>query len=590
MIKKAVRPSVFNPFEPVEHALLSIDFLTQMTDSAFDDLPYGFVSPLHNPPYAEHGRIDDAELVASWYEGLSCAREMSGTSKGADVEESLHRQLVGSGWDAASGFRFPVSRPWSSGAVYVLLSEQAVVLSALNRALKVDPKDKAAERRASELVRGLRSGVLVRGTRFTAWGEVPIEEAVYGFPSDVIQPGAGFDPAVGTGYSDWILRYSVLIEPLVQRYVQVKDEVALDLALGLANALTTLSHFFTHRNEFAGHVHSALWTATGLAKLGRVTGQDRYVAKAKGLYDFVRRSTSAFGWMPAYMQWQLIADERCEACGIADMMLCALELVDCGFPEYWDDVHRFWRNHLAQSQITETAFMTASAEKHKDTESRTYRRIRERIRGGFSGCTAPNCVSLARYRAIAPCCSASAPKAMLAAWRRTAEFARGNLIVNFPVNYENEVAKITVGYPNNGFVRLKLKKACRVIIRVFPWMPAPHEGTIDGRPAGLERRDDQISFPSSEKGTVLEFRHDVKMRRVMENVMGLDFFGLWRGPDMVDILPHGFGLRLYQRAADLSFDPPTSFGEGLSRAETTPVIEPVHSKETRLNRRKAPRS
>lgn len=242
-------------------------------------------------------------------------------------------------------------------------------------------------------------------------------------------------------------------------------------------------------------------------------------------------------------------------------------------------------------QVVDTAFIErASGSKHKDTDQRTYKRIAERIKGGFLGCTTPNSVSLARYRGIAPCCSASAPKAMLKTWRRTAEFLRGNLIVNFPVNYEDANAKITVGYPNSGFVRVKLKKACRVIIRVFPWMPAPHEGTVDGRPAGLERRDDQVSFPPSEKGAVLEFKHDVKMRRVMENVMGLDFFGLWRGPDMVDILPHGFGLRLYQRAADTPFEAPTNLGEGLTKAITEPLLEPLSSKETRLNRRKAPRS
>ena len=590
MIQKAVKPSDFKSFDPLEHASLSIDFLTQMTDSALGSLPYGFVSPLHNPPYAEHGRIDDAELIASWYEGLSCAREVLGTSKGADVEEALYGQLVDTGWDAESGLRFPVRRAWSGPTDYCVLSEMAIVLSALNRALEVDAKDKKAEKRAAGLVQGLRKLVIEHTHRAVGIGEFPLDEPCYSFQNDVYILGKGFDNAFGTSHADWVLRYSVLIEPLVTRSLVAKDAVALELAVGLANSITSLSHYFTNRNEFSGHVHSAMWTATGLAKLGRVASQDKYVAKAKGLYDFVRRSASAFGWVPEYMQWQLIADERCEACCIKDMMQCALELVDCGFPEYWDDVHRFWRNHLAESQIMETDFLPKSSDKNKDTEQRTYKNIADKIKGGVSGCTAPNSVSLARYRSISPCCSASAPQAMLSAWRRAAEFSRGNLTVNFPVDFENQTAKVTVGYPNTGYVRIKLKKPCRVIVRVFPWMPAPHEGTIDGRPAGLERRDDQVSFPAAEKGAVLEFKHELKMRRVMENVMGLDFFGLWRGPDMVDILPHGFGVRLYQRVQGAPFDVPTSFGEGLTRAETEPIVEPANPKETRLNRRKAPRS
>lgn len=593
MIKKAVRPSSFKSFEPLEHAMHAIDFLSQMTDPALNYLPYGFVSPMHVPPYAEHGRIDDAELVASWYMGLSCAREMLGTNKGADVEEALYQQLVEDGWDSKSRLRFPAKRAWSAEEeeVYCLLSECAVVLSALNRALEVNKEDKVAERRAAGLVQGLKNQAVGHRMRFTGLGKFAIEEQpCFSFSSDVYVLGKGLDAAVGTGFSDWVLRYSVLIDPLVQRYVLVKDVDALELATGLANFIVSHSHFFTVRTEFSGHVNSALQTAIGLAKLGRVTGQDKYVAKAKGLYDFIRRSTSAFGWVPEYMKWQLIADERCEACCTGNMMICAIELVDCGFPEYWDDVHRFWRNHLSQSQVTETSFIEQDSCEHNDTEQRTYKRIAERVRGGFSGCTTPNSVSLARYRGIAPSCSATAPQAMLKAWRRTSEFLRGNLVVNFPVNYEDANAKITVGYPNKGFIRVKLKRPCRVIVRVFPWMPSPHEGTVDGRPAGLERRDDQVSFPTVEKGSVLEFRHDVKMRRVMENVMGLDFFGLWRGPEMVDILPHGFGLRLYQRAADTPFEAPANLGEGLTKAITEPTLEPLSFKETRLNRRKAPRN
>ena len=590
MTQKAVRPTEFKSFDPLEHASLSIDFLTQMTDASLQNLPYGFVSPLSSPPFAEHNRIDDAELIASWYEGLSCARELIGTSKGADVEENLYHQLVKTGWDDQSHLRFPVRRPWSDDLDYCLISEMAIVLSALNRAVEVDAADKQADKRAAEMVVGLRKLVVEHKTRAVGIGLLEIAEPCYSFPTDVYLLGRGFDTAIGTGFSDSVLRYSVLITPLVKRHLLKGDKVALDLAVGLANAITSLSHYFTNRNEFSGHVHSAMWTATGLARLGRLTGQDRYVAKAKGIYDYVRRSSSAFGWVPEYMQWQLMADERCETCCIKDMMECALELVDCGFPEYWDDVHRFWRNQLAQSQLVETGFLPRGVKGGVETPQRTYVDIAERVRGGFSGGTAPNSISLSRFRGVSGCCSAAAPQAMLLAWKRAIENNRGNITINFPVDCENELAKVTVGYPNVGYVRIKLKKSSRVIIRVFPWMPAPHEGTIDGRPAGLERRDDQVSFPVCEKGAVLELKHELKMRRVMENVMGLDFFGLWRGPDMVDILPHGMGLRLYQRIMGVPFELPTIPSDALAKSEIDPIVEPTSAKETRLNRRKAPRN
>lgn len=589
MIPKAEKQAVFKPFEPLEHAALALNYLTQMTDSALDCLPYGLTAPFCNPPFAEHNRIDDAELVASWLEGISCCREMLGTNKGADVEESLANLLLKQGWDAASGLRFPVRRPWSPELEYCVIPEMAAVLSALNRICETNPGDKRADKRAAALVAGLRAVVVETKQRVAGPGVFNLEETCCMFPGDVFVRGKGFVQGVATGFTDWAIRCCMLIAPLVQRHAISGDKGALALATGLANSLTSLSHPFTYRNEFAGHVHSALATAVGLAYLGRVTGQDRYVAKAKGIYDFVRRSTSAFGWCPEYMQWQLMADERCPANAVSAMMQCALQLVDCGFPEYWDDVHRFWRNHLAQSQLMDTGFLPKSA-KAVDTAQRTYKNIAERLCGGFSGGTAPNSLALGRPNAISGQSSAVAPVGMLAAWRRSIEFSRGNLLVNFPVNCENDYAKVVVGYPNTGCVRIKLKKSVRVIVRVFPWMPSPHEGTVDGRPAGLERRDDQVSFPVCESGSVLELRHDMKLRRVMENVMGLDFFGMWRGPDMVDILPHGLGLRLYQRVEGASLETPSLPPENLVKEPIVPVLEPINVKETRLNRRKAPRN
>ena len=154
------RPSEFKPFEPLEHANLSINYLTEMTDAKLGYLPYGVVVPFKNPPFAEHNRIDDALLVPSWYEGLSCAREMAGSERGAAVEEALLNKLLGEGWDDNSGLRFPVRRPWSGKMDYCLISEMATVLSALNRALEVSPKNKLAEKRSADLVAVFASSLL----------------------------------------------------------------------------------------------------------------------------------------------------------------------------------------------------------------------------------------------------------------------------------------------------------------------------------------------------------------------------------------------------------------------------------------------
>ena len=126
------------------------------------------------------------------------------------------------------------------------------------------------------------------------------------------------------------MRLSTLIHPAMVHHTLTGDPASLDLARGLANAITGFSHFFSSKTEFQGEVHAALVAAAGLARLGRVLSQDRYVARAKSLYDYVRRHSSAFGWVPEFLQWQLPADERCDATCTADMMVCAMELVEIG--------------------------------------------------------------------------------------------------------------------------------------------------------------------------------------------------------------------------------------------------------------------
>lgn len=588
---KISRQTDFVAFNAVEHVEASLNYLTKMTDAKLGHLPYWFVSLSGGPAFAEHNRIDDAELVASWYEGISSAREILNTHNGADVELALYEKLTSDGWDSKTGLRFPIKREWSPELTYCSIQEQAYVLSALVRAITIDPKDAKAKKRAKGLVDGLAKLATTHTTRAMWFGQIEYSEPSLSFPSDIYILDKGFSNEIQTGWGDSVLRNATIITPLIDYYELVGYEPALDLAVGLAGHLTTFSHYLNFKMEFFGHVNSALWISSGLIKLGRILANDRFVARGKAIYDYVRHYCSAFGWIPEFMHWQLLADERCDTSCIKNMMRTAQELVLSGFPEYWDDIHRFWRNHLTNSQLTYTNFIKED-NSLEDSPQRTYKNMRERIKGAGFGATMPNTVETNKFNTISGTASAAIPIAMLMAWKATIESNKNMVLINFPVNIENADVKVEVGYPNAGYIRVKLKRDCRVIIRVYPWMPSPHEGTIDGRPAGLERRDDLIAFNPSTKGTVVELRHELKTRRIMENVGGISYYGLWRGPEMVDILPHAsYGYRLYQRAIDGEKEYPTVAGNISPLTRKFEIIpEPQPLKETRLNRRRAPRS
>ncbi|MBO7299609.1 MAG: hypothetical protein J6V41_07390 [Kiritimatiellae bacterium] len=588
---KISRQTDFVAFNAIEHVEASLNYLTKMTDAKLGYLPYWFVSLSGGPAFAEHNRIDDAELVASWYEGISSAREILKTHNGAEVEQALYDKLIKEGWDSKTGLRFPIQRPWSPELTYCTIHEQAYVLSALVRAISIDPKDSSAIKRAKGLVDGLNKLVTKHTSRAMWFGQIEYTEPSLSFPLDVYILGKGFSNEINTGWGDSVLRNAAIITPLVDYYELTDYEPALELAIGLSNHLTTYSHYLNFKMEFFGHVNSALWISSGLIKLGRILTNDRFVARGKAIYDYVRNYCSAFGWVPEFMHWQLLADERCEASCIKNLMRSAQELVLSGFPEYWDDIHRFWRNHLANSQLTYTNFIKED-NSIEDTEQRTFKNMRERVKGAGFGASMPNTVEMNRFNTISGSSSAAIPIAMLMAWKSTIESNKNMVLINFPVNIETPDVKVEVGYPNAGYIRVKLNRDCRVILRIYPWMPSPHEGTIDGRPACLERRDDLIAFSPSTKGTIIELRHELKTRRIMENVGGMSYFGLWRGPEMVDILPHAsYGYRLYQRAVDGEKDYP-NIASNISplnrKIEVIPEPQPL--KETRLNRRRAPRS
>ena len=591
MLAKATSPisSGFVPFDPLHQARLSLSFLTAMTDSRRGSLPWGTCSVYNLEPFAEHSRRDDAEFAASWYEGISCAREMTGSDDGAKVEADLRKIVLDPDcWEEQTGLRYPKRRPWSSKTDWCAISEMGTVLSALNRMVETDPGDKEAADRARALVAGLRRIATVHERRLTPLGEFPVEPPVYSFCADVAVRGKGLVPALSTGFADSAMRTSAIIHPLMVFHDMTGDETALDLATGLANNLCALSHFFSVKTEFQGEVHAALVTAAGLARVGRFLSKDGYVARAKSLYDYVRRNSSAFGWVPEFLQWQLMSEEKCDATATCDMMQCAMELVECNFPEYWDDVHRFWRNHLVQMQLSDVSFVPRLA--GEDGAARTTRDIAGRVRGAMCGAAGPGFISPALPRFVSGRASAAAPRAMLRAWRASVEQLRDIVTVNFPVPRETPFAKVSIGYPNEPFIRIEMKKASRLNIRLYPWMAAPHEGLVDGRPASMERREDHMAFPKCPKGSVVVLRHEMRTRRVLENVTALDFYGIWRGPDLVDLLPHssGVGYRLYQCVSGAKREPvlpPTNPPE-----EFVPLCEPPVAKDARLNRRKAPRA
>lgn len=535
---------MYESFDPLKSAELVRHYITNMVDKAYDNLPYWLLLPNKKPAEAAHCRVDDAELVGSWYEGLVCAMRMLGGSEGEEVKQSLRRHLMKS-W-GEHGLRFCEPYPWTH-TVHSSFHEMGYILPALNLITEEYPDDGEAEKRTSELIRGMRSLVIERKVR-TFWsGDYQETEPIYEFPNDVYLKDGGFDLTRHTGRGEQAIRNALMLPALVRRWELKKDETALDLATGLANYVLGPSRYFNYKMEFFGHVHSAAWFAYGLVYLGRLTDNGNYIEKGKAIYDYIRSLSSSFGWVPEYAQWHPMTQEHCETCCVRDMIICARELTKCGYGEYWNDVNLFARNMLMENQVRYTGYVTVD-NTLPDGNGITYRDIDKRMIGGFTGGSEPNSISLNRFRSIAGCCVGTAPTALKTVWDSVITKENGVYTVNVPCNKETDAISLTSELPNRGKITVTAKKDCTAAFRLYDWMGKAYKCCVSSN----AQTDISENFIKAElkTGDVFELTFPLRTRRKKETVRGTGFHVVWRGCDVVDLLPRGEHVRLFQR--DLS--------------------------------------
>ncbi|MBQ7595766.1 MAG: glycoside hydrolase family 127 protein, partial [Clostridia bacterium] len=278
------------------------------------------------------------------------------------------------------------------------------------------------------------------------------------------------------------------------------------------------------------------------------TGDPGYRAAAKGIYDYVRSRSSSFGWVPEYAQWHPMTEEHCETCCVRDMIICARELTKCGYDDYWNDINLFARNMLIENQVRYTGYVTVD-NTLPDGSGITYRDIDKRMIGGFTGGSEPNSISLSRFRSIAGCCVGTAPTALKTVWDSVVTEENGVYIVNIPCDKETDTLKLVSDLPNRGRVTVTAKKDCTAAFRLYGWMGKSPVFSVNGSALKSDLCGGSVSA-ELKTGDVFEFSFPLRTRRVKETARGTGFRVVWRGCDVVDILPRGEHVRLFQR--DLS--------------------------------------
>ena len=153
----------------------------------------------------------------------------------------------------------------------------------------------------------------------------------------------------------WNQHPAPVIEPLVNFYLATGDRDALEFARAYAEGI--LAGHSARRlalrprrqlRQPLGHSHATMHGLWGVAYLGVVTGETKYIDFAKRSWDWMLTRGTGTGWFPA------MPSDCNETCCLSDMMSVAAMVARSGHPEYFDYVERYLRNYISNLQFIVT--------------------------------------------------------------------------------------------------------------------------------------------------------------------------------------------------------------------------------------------
>jgi hypothetical protein len=231
--------------------------------------------------------------------------------------------------------------------------------------------------------------------------------------------------------------------------------------------------------EFQGHVHLHTHAAWGVAHLGAILGERRYLDWARKVHDFVVATGTDFGWYPEFLPQ---GEYRTEICVVGDMVSLGAWLARGGRPEYWDVVERTVRNELRQSQFALTpAFLRLFETVHRDKPRQVVERARADLRaleGGFVAQAAfDDWVSYPDNPKLgAPglsqngiqmmgCCPPEGMRGLWEVWTGAVEQRTEGVFVNLAFSRDHTAARVMAFRPEDGRIEVEARAASDYFVR-----------------------------------------------------------------------------------------------------------------------------
>jgi hypothetical protein len=340
----------------------------------------------------------------------------------------------------------------------------------------------------------------------------------------------------------WNAQPAPLVEPLVTYYLATHDPEGLKFARAYAegmigNCQPDGIRFHPDGSVTSGiasppHSHATMHAVWGVAHLGVVTGNPRYINFARGVWDWMLKRGTGTGWFPA-------GPDNCnETCCISDMMSIAGLIGRAGYPDYYDCLERYLRNPISNLQFVmtpdfETYYRECNASSSPEAVAAGLATLRK-FQGGIIGGSGLNdyenkLLGGAAGFEMFGCCAPEGMRAIYTTWTSTIDrlpkspAGPAGVYVNLSFTRPSKWGQVVSFMPESG--RLTVKAAVRDTFFLRPpgWAPKDAVRAFVGeQPVPVIWSGSYVSF-RARKGDeltitypLLRFTHEVR--------------GLWSGP------------------------------------------------------------
>lgn len=382
--------------------------------------------------------------------------------------------------------------------------------------------------------------------------------------------------------SGWGAEPPPIIEPLLCYWKATGDERALVLATAFAEGIIDRARpgqnlvQIAPDGSFTGHMHATLHAAWGIARLGVIKREPRYVEFSRKLYGFVLTHGTGTGWIhEAVTPKPDSLFNTGETCATSDMMSLVAWLAQADsllpgehYADYYDHLERYLRNLIAPAQFFITPrFEAFYRERHKDRAARDVEAglaSLRRVEGGIIGGLGPNDLMtdwLGDERTnfiMFGCCAPEGMRAIHTAWENVvrvdpaAEGGEKTVYVNMALAREAPEASVKSFMPEAG--RLTVTAHAKGTFRLRPpaWAPKGQvKAWRQGQSVKVSWQGSYVEFRGVRPGeeltlTYLLASYDQRVAIWPDRTKVATFH--WKGNMVMGVQPQGAHFPLYTGA------------------------------------------